>query len=302
MIIYRRSETAVKVLDTIKKVKPNKLYLIADGPKTDGEIVQCQKTRKAVENKIDWNCEIEKIYSDTNLGCAHRVKTGIDAIFTKEDRVIILEDDTLPNISFFKFCEFCLNQYEDDESIYHISGCNFFPKSNSDRSSYYFTSIVNIWGWATWARAWEKYDIEMKSWQSQDKDAFLKHWCTTKQQLKDTRNMFDLHCKNLDPWTWDYQWVYSCWSNNGLSIMPVQNLVQNLGIGPNSTHTKYPIQQKPYPARMEELTFPLTNNSNTRDLEFERNYYNNTKLSILRKIKDFLKNVHRLSHLFLNKY
>ena len=87
-------------------MKPSKLYLIADGPKTDDEIAQCHKTRKAVENQIDWNCEINKIYSDINLGCAHRIKSGIDTVFKKEDKLIILEDDTLPNSSFFKFCEF----------------------------------------------------------------------------------------------------------------------------------------------------------------------------------------------------
>ena len=96
------------------------------------------------------------------------------------------KDDTLPNSSFFKFCEFCLNQYEGDESIYHISGCNFFPNSKSDRSSYYFTSIVNIWGWATWARAWKNYDIGMTSWKLQDKKSFLKNWCTTSKQNKDS--------------------------------------------------------------------------------------------------------------------
>ena len=223
------------------------------------------------------------------MGCAKRIKSGLDFIFEREKKAIILEDDTLPNISFFKFCEFCLDQYKDDESIYHISGCNFFPKSNSDRSSYYFTSIINIWGWATWARAWKKYDINMTSWKSQNKIAFLKQWCTTNQQFKDMRSMFDLHCENKDPWTWDYQWVYTCWSNNGLSVIPSKNLVQNLGMGPLSTNTKYDTQQPPYPACIEELSFPLLNKCRTRDFDFEKEYYKNTNLSIIRKIKGFLK-------------
>ena len=186
-------------MDSIQKVRPKKLYLIADGPKEKKENLQVQKTRTAVENKINWECKVEKIYSNKNLGCAHRIKTGLDAVFTKEDKLIILEDDTLPNISFFKFCEFCLNEYENDESAYNISGCNFFPDSKSDNSSYHFTSIVNIWGWATWARAWKRYDIEMTSWKYQDKKKFLKHWCTTNRQIKDTRTMFDLHCENSNP-------------------------------------------------------------------------------------------------------
>ena len=97
--------------------------------------------------------------------------------------------------------------------------------------------------------------MEMTSWKSQDKTAFLKQWCTTNQQLKDMRSMFDLHCENKDPWTWDYQWVYTCWANNGLSLISTQNLVQNLGMGPNSTHTKFEAQQLPYPESIEERHF-----------------------------------------------
>ena len=175
--------------------------------------------------------------------------------------------------------------------MFHVSGCNFFPNVNADTSSYSFTSIINIWGWATWARAWNNYDLQMKSWNTQDKISFLKHWCTTKQQLKDTHAMFDLHCENKDPWTWDYQWVYTCWSNNGLSVIPSKNLVQNIGMGPLSTHTKYDTQQPPHPACMEELSFPLTNKCRIRDLNFERKYYKNTSLSIIRRIKAFLKNL-----------
>ena len=279
------------VCDAIKNARPSKLYLIADGPSSDDEIAQCQDTRKAVEKRIDWNCEIEKIYSDTNLGCAQRIKSGLDLIFEREEKAIILEDDTLPNASFFKFCDFCLRKYESDQSVFHISGCNFFPNEKNDTSSYSLTSIVNIWGWATWSRAWKRYDIKMKSWKYQEKNTFLKHWCTSNQQLKDMRSMFDLHCENKDPWTWDYQWVYTCWANNGLSVIPTQNLVQNLGMGPDSTHTKHLTQQSPYPASIEKLTFPLTNKCRTRDLGFERNYYKNTKPSTIRKLKTYLMNI-----------
>lgn len=279
------------VFESIRKIKPKKLYLIADGPKDKQEAIQCLTTRNVIEESIDWVCEIQKIYSEENLGCARRIQTGLDSVFKNEKRAIILEDDTLPNSSFFKFCEFCLNRYDNDQSVYHISGCNFSPNSSEAISSYYLTSIVNIWGWATWARAWNKYDMQMKSWNSQDKLSFLKHWCTTNQQIKDTRAMFDLHCENADPWTWDYQWVYTCWLNHGLSILPSKNLVQNLGMGPQGTHTKFEKQQSPYPASLQELKFPLVHPIKKRDLEFENNYYKYTNINFSRKIKDFLKNI-----------
>jgi hypothetical protein len=225
------------------------------------------------------------------LGCAHRIKTGLDVVFNKEGKAIILEDDTLPNISFFKFCDYCLEKYEYDQTVFHVSGCNLFPNKKTDASSYSLTSIVNIWGWATWARAWKHYDIEMTSWKSQDKKSFLKNWCTTNQQLKDMHAMFDLHCENKDPWTWDYQWVYSCWSNNGLSVISTQNLVQNLGMGPNSTNTKFEAQQLPYPASIEDLSFPLSCASRRRDFDFEKQYYKNTELKLFSKWKAFFKSM-----------
>ena len=279
------------VFESIRKAKPKKLYLIADGPKDKKEEIICQKTRNLIENSIDWVCEVHKIYSDTNLGCAQRIKTGLDSVFRKEQKAIILEDDTLPNSSFFKFCEFCLNRYDHDQSVYHISGCNFFPNVLEASSSYHLTSIVNIWGWATWARAWNKYDLQMKSWNTQDKLSFLKQWCTTKQQLQDTHAMFDLHCENPDPWTWDYQWVYTCWLNHGLSILPSKNLVQNLGIGPQGTNTKFEKQQTPYPSRLDELKFPLVHPIKNRDFEFENKYYKNKRIHFLNKIKTFIKKI-----------
>jgi hypothetical protein len=279
------------VFESIRKAKPKKLYLIADGPKDKKEEIKCQKTRNLIENSIDWVCEVHKIYSDTNLGCAQRIKSGLDSVFQKEQKAIILEDDTVPNSSFFKFCELCLNKYDNDQFVYHISGCNFFPNSSEASSSYHLTSIVNIWGWATWARAWNNYDLQMKSWNTQDKISFLKHWCTTKQQLKNTHAMFDLHCENTDPWTWDYQWVFTCWLNNGLSIVPCKNLVQNIGMGPQGTHTKFEKQQNPYPASLDELKFPLVHPIKKRNLEFENSYYKNTQLDFLNRIKTFIKKI-----------
>ena len=287
--IYRRLETAIKVLEAIRKAKPTKIYVVADGPKSDEEIIECQNTRKSVEKNIDWNCDVVKIYSDINLGCAQRIKTGLDLVFKREKKAIILEDDTLPSSSFFKFCEFCLNRYDDDQTVYHISGCNFFPNSSEATSSYHLTSIVNIWGWATWSRAWNNYDLQMKSWNSQDKLSFLKHWCTTKQQLQDTYAMFNLHCENTDPWTWDYQWVYTCWLNNGLSIIPSKNLVQNLGMGPKGTHNKFEKQQCPYPASLDELKFPLVHPIKKRNMEFENVYYKKPRIYFLNKIKNLMK-------------
>ena len=117
------------------------------------------------------------MYSDTNLGCAKRVQTGLDYVFENEEMAIILEDDTLPDPSFFNFCEELLERYKHDKRVAHISGCNLHSNAVNFKESYCFSSIVNIWGWATWKRAWIHYDINMPSWDNEDKESFLSHWC-----------------------------------------------------------------------------------------------------------------------------
>jgi len=290
-IVYKRPQTTKKVFEAIRQAQPSRLYLIADGPQSPELEPKCLEVRKIVETGIDWDCELISIYSSTNLGLAKRVQTGLDYVFSKEEAAIVLEDDTLPDNSFFRFCEDLLSKYEQDERIVHISGCNLHPKAFEGNSSYCFSSIINIWGWATWARAWKHFDLQMPSWEKEHKNQFLQNWCGSRETLKHTRKMFDLHCNNTAPWTWDYQWVYSCWKMNGLSIIPANNLVSNIGIGPDSTHTHSKAQSEPFPPIKRKLQFPLTQTRVERDLSFERNYFEADKLPLARKFKNLTKSL-----------
>ena len=195
-IIYKRLNTTERVFRIIQLIKPKKIYLIADGPKSDSESTLCKNVRSFVESNIDWDCQTIKIYSENNLGCAKRVQTGLDQVFLKEEMAIILEDDTLPDFSFFKFCEELLERYKNDDSVAHISGCNLQTDAVNFQESYCFSSIINIWGWATWKRSWHNYDINMHSWDNENKSSFLKYWIPSKRNRKGTREMFDLHCNN----------------------------------------------------------------------------------------------------------
>ena len=285
-IIFKRIDTTKKVFKLIHDYKPNKLYLIADGPKVIEDNNKCSEVRNFVENNIDWDCELIKVYSDTNLGCAKRVQTGLDYVFENEEMAIILEDDTLPDPSFFNFCEELLERYKHDKRVAHISGCNLHSNAVNLKESYCFTSIVNIWGWATWKRAWIHYDINMPSWDNEDKESFLSHWCQDRKSRKGIHKMFDLHCNNEDPWTWDYQWVYACWNSNGLSILPSVNLVSNLGIGPNASNTKSHFTVEIYPSTLDEILFPLTHPLVKRNTDLEARYYSASKSSFIRRLKN----------------
>lgn len=289
LIIYKRLKTTVKVFDKINLIKPKKLYIIADGPKTPQEKSLTSTVRSYIEENVDWKCNLIKIYSDYNLGCAKRVQTGLDQVFLKEEKAIILEDDTLPDLSFFKFCDELLERYKNDNNVAHISGCNLHSNAVNLKESYCFSSIVNIWGWATWKRAWIHYDIKMPSWENEDKESFISHWCPDRKSRKGIRKMFDLHCNNEDPWTWDYQWVYACWNSNGLSILPSVNLVSNLGIGPNATNTKSSVDIEIYPSTLEAISFPLRHPNITRNTDFETKYYRESQQPLIRRIKNRIK-------------
>lgn len=298
LIIYKRFGTALKVFDQIKLIKPNKLYLIADGPKTIDDKKKCLEIRKFVENNINWKCELIKVYSDTNLGCAKRVQTGLDYVFEFEDKAIILEDDTLPDTSFFKFCEELLERYEDDHRVAHISGCNLHSNAVNFKESYCFSSIVNIWGWATWKRAWNHYDINMPSWNKEDKESFISHWCPHRKYREGIRKMFDLHCNNEDPWTWDSQWVYACWKMNGLSVVPSRNLVSNLGLGPDASNTKHKVRINMFPFKLESMAYPLNHPHVYLNRMFDFSYYSKSRSSLY---KSFVNKLIKFKNMILKR-
>ena len=290
-IIYKRLETTVRVLNVISDIKPTKLYVIADGPKNTDEESNCLLVRDFVDNNINWRCDFVKVYSDENLGCAKRVQSGLDHVFEIEEMAIILEDDTLPDHSFFNFCEELLERYKHDNRVAHISGCNLHSDALDFEQSYCFSSIVNIWGWATWKRVWKSYEFEMPSWHLEDKTKFLAKWCVTKSHIKSVRKMFDLHCNNQDPWTWDIQWMYNCWRRSGLSIIPSRNLVSNIGVGPDATNTVANQKIEKYPKITERISFPLVHSKVERNLKFDYKYINKCKRSYSRYLIILIKNI-----------
>jgi hypothetical protein len=227
------------VFESIRKVQPSKLLVIADGPRQDkeGESVLCALTRSILDS-VDWPCEVIKNYSDVNIGCNKRVSSGLDWVFDQVEEAIILEDDCLPDPTFFRFCDELLEKYRYDERLMVISGDNFQIGRRRTSESYYYSRYNHCWGWATWRRAWQLYDIEMTSWSDiRDNDWLtdllidplaVRYWKNTFQKVYD--NQVD---------TWDFRWTFACWINNGLSILPSVNLVSNIGFTDQGTHTQY---------------------------------------------------------------
>ena len=184
----------------------------ARGPATpDG--ANCIATRAIVE-QVNWPCDVLKNYFDINLGCSERVSSGIDWVFSQVEEAIILEDDCLPNQSFFPFCEDMLCRYRSDNRIMHISGNNFQQGQRRSPYSYYFSRIAHIWGWATWRRAWEKYDVDMKAWPEVRSARLIESLFSKPAQVtfwdRTINQVYQGHVN-----TWDAQWVFANWLHSG---------------------------------------------------------------------------------------
>jgi len=255
LIVFNRPDCTVEVLKALRLAKPNHLMVVADGPRTmvSTDAQKCGEVRALIDSMVDWDCRLDKCYSDINLGCKRRPETGIDWVFNQVDRAIILEDDCLPDQSFFTYCESLLQKYKDDERVMMISGYSFFETIDAPQS-YYYSFLASTWGWATWRRAWLLNDPFMSNWaaikDSQLIEKLFPHPVHTKY-------WYDVFAKIQDgslPDAWDYQWQLSCWMNNGYRIFPHTNLVRNIGHGPDATHTFSP---NIYSNKLNQIKFPL---------------------------------------------
>jgi len=237
-LTFNRLDTTQKVFEQIKIAQPPRLYLASDGPRQSksGESEQVQEVRKWILDNIDWDCEVKTLFRDENLGCGKAVSSAITWFFEQEEDGIILEDDCLPNQSFFKFCQEMLDKYKDDNRIMHMCGCNLqFGQKRGD-GSYYFSKIAGCWGWASWRKTWQLYDYEMKTLDKFIQSNYIQNIYENKVVQDFWIENFEL-TKNGIIKTWDYQMVYAMFLNNGLSIIPNTNLIKNIGFIENSTHT-----------------------------------------------------------------
>jgi len=242
-IIFNRPDVARQSFECIRRARPEKLIVAADAarPGVVGEAELCLQTR-AVTDAIDWDCDVQRLYADTNMGCGRRIGSAISQVLDQHESCIILEDDCIPDHSFFGYCDTLLQKYADDPRVMAISGDNFQPSRHAGSNSYYFSKYPHCWGWATWKRAWQHFDLRMRGWPSFRDSGGLQTYCRTDRELNYWTAMFDLvYSGTLD--TWDFPWTLACWQHSGMTALPEINLVSNIGFGEAGTHTT---SQTPY--------------------------------------------------------
>ncbi|MGV8828380.1 MAG: hypothetical protein ACWA6U_08665 [Breznakibacter sp.] len=237
VLIFNRPEKAKGLYEIICRQKPAKLYIAADGPRQDrsNEPELCRQTRSIFDN-IDWPCEKKTFYREQNAGCGVAVNEAITWFFKQEENGIILEDDCHPNNDFFTFCEEMLHRYKDHSEIKLISGSNYQDGRQWGKNSYYFSKMCHIWGWASWRRAWDEYEFSLAEYDDKSFKEQLRAQFPNKRFYRFWEHIYRMMKeKPID--TWDYQFCFSIWKNNGLSIIPNKNLVSNIGFGKDATHT-----------------------------------------------------------------
>jgi len=237
-VVFNRPDTTAQVFEAIRKAKPPRLYVAADGPRPDknGEVEKVARVRE-IATAVDWPCEVKTLFREENLGCKYAVSGAITWFFEQEEQGIILEDDCLPSQSFFWFCEDILERFKSDNRVMSICGVNIVDCIDS-QESYFFSIYALMWGWATWRRAWKSYKPDLKSWSNHKNMRLIgKNIVLTKiQKLTWVNILSKTYRGKID--TWDYQWIYTCWLNSGLTIAPTVNLICNIGFSEDATHTK----------------------------------------------------------------
>lgn len=235
-LYFNRPKTAKTVFESIRDARPQHLFLAADGPRESvvGEDKLCRDTRAAVEALIDWPCEVHRLYREHNLGCRVAVSSAIDWFFSHVEEGIILEDDTLPDLSFFQFSEILLERYRTSPEVMHISGNNFQFGRIRGKGAYYGSRFAHSWGWATWRRAWSKYDINMPDFPAIWDQSVIK--CNLPLEIANWWKHNLALAKQGKCNTWDYQWHYCIMKHQGICLIPNLNLVENIGIGSDATH------------------------------------------------------------------
>lgn len=298
-LVFNRPDTTQKVFEAIRQARPSRLYIAADGPRSErlGEAEKVQAVRDYVMNHIDWPCEVKTLFRDSNLGCRLAVSTAIDWFFENEPEGIILEDDTLPDATFFRFAEELLSRYREDERVMIISGDYFHGSAYQPTHSYFFSRHIHIWGWASWRRAWRHYDHDMAQWPTlRNTDWLLTVGDGNQDFQRYWTRIFDVaYAGEID--SWGYRWVFSCWAQSGLGILPNCNLVTNIGFGENATHTTSS-DGKFAKIPLEPMAFPLSHPENlvesyTADRWIDLNVYNIAVPLYRRVLKRLIRGINR---------
>lgn len=281
LIGFNRIGPLRQVFEAVRQARPPRLYFAADGPRSEQERPRCEEVR-ALANEVDWPCEVRTRFNEANMGLRKGVSSAIAWFFKHEEEGIVLEDDTLPVPSFFRFAQDLLRRYRHDERIWVVMGNNLMEEWTGPTDGDYWFSAHGYgapWGWASWRRVWQHYDVDMGQWPALSASPLLKDFFLDAHEEHDVRLMFDrVHAGIMN--SWSYQLDITRIANHGLNILPAVNLIDNIGFGADGTHTtsladprnKRTARDIPFPLRHPRFIMP----DERRDLAYFKRYIGTT--------------------------
>jgi hypothetical protein len=246
------------VFELIRQVQPTDLYIAADGPRAakPGDAALCSEVRRIVGN-VDWACNVRTLFREENLGCRNAVSSAITWFFQQVEEGIIIEDDVVPDPTFFSFCSQMLERFRTDQRVMMISGLNVAEEWKSGLQSYHFSYYGGIWGWASWRRAWRSYDPGIRLWNNPEIRRLLLGFFPVQVKASREKLYDDLYNGKID--TWDFQWTFAKLLNSGLNVIPSRNMIRNIGDngGVHATYGRHPWTN----LRVEPMKFPVVHNA-----------------------------------------
>lgn len=272
-IVFNRPEVTARVFAEIRRARPPRLYVAADGPRSDrpDDVENCRRTRAIIDG-VDWPCELHTRFQNENIGCRKAVSGAIDWFFMNEECGIVLEDDCLPEPTFFNFCEQMLVRYQDDARVGHITGTAFFDATSlrDIDSDYVFSHHITVWGWASWRRAWRDFDLDLAAWNSFPRERLLPSmypWAPERTVRANDNARAQAGSANA----WDYQWSFTNRSQSRLAVVPRRNQIVNIGFGDGATHTRFrawytPRRSSPLPDSLRHPPFVVADHRYDRTL------------------------------------
>lgn len=242
LFIFKRKDTVLQIIDRIKKVEPTKVYILSDAGRNSEEQILVEECRSSIEAAIDWNCTVIKNYAEVNRGVHAQIGMGARWVFEREEKAIFLEDDNLPEVTFFDYCKQCLEKYRDDKKVFWICGTNYLVKCKVPNNASVFASKhLMPCGWASWADKFnEFYDYDLKLADKPNWRKILKSKYKDKrlyvQQLRSINDELKRKQKGERYRSWDYHTVLSIRMNDLYGIIPCNNQIKNIGVDEFSTH------------------------------------------------------------------
>lgn len=242
LFVFRRKDTLAKIFERIRLVQPRKMYILSDGPRNEEEKEDVKQVRAEIDRLIDWECDVNKNYAECNRGVFENIGLGAKWVLSKEENAIFLEDDNLPETTFFYYCEEMIKKYRTDNRILWICGTNYLINYRpEDGASYVFTKHLLPCGWATWANKFlEYYDGELDTFEDPIVQEKIKRQYENKalyhQQYFSIINEWKRKKRSEKFCSWDYQMAASIREHGLYGIAPCKNQIRNIGVDRFSTH------------------------------------------------------------------